>query len=1032
MKKPVASIQSPGQLTVLAALLAGLCAPALAASDLVISQVYAAGGNSGATYRKDFIELLNRGKTAISLNGMSVQYAAAAGPANGGNWTVHALPNKSVEPGQYFLIMEDQNNASVVGVVLPDADASGGLQMGGSAGKVLLSSSTAPVAGFNPSGGAILDLVGYGTTANGYEGTAPTPAPNATKSVVRAAAGCTDTDKNSVDFTAESVAPRNSASPLNTLCTSSGGGTVHQVIPVCSAPLVVAPGTAGFASQSASDVDGIVSDASITSTAVPGITLGALTRSGANGASASVDLNVAASTQPGTYSVQIGFSNADTPAQTASCTVGVTVQGTAAVTARIPMIQGTGPQSSMAGSVQTTEGVITMKFSGGYFIQDIGPEVAPEASRGILVFGATTEHVPGDLVRVTGTVTEYPAGGAVTYTELTGVGNSTAIKISGGHQVAPTTVDFPRYDLSRYQGMLVRFPSPLVINATSSLTGFGELTLSSKRRETPTNLFRAGSADAIALAAANAADQVVLTEASSIVPTASTLPYFDYTDKTVRIGDTVDGIIGAIDFANIGNGLYGYKVQPLTLPMVTHSNPRTAAPELRPGNVKVASANVLNFFTTFGNGHNILTGQMGTLGCDIGRGADLKTNRGNCRGADNLAEFERQRDKIVAELAAIDADVVGLVEIQNNGDLAVDYLVKQLNGLVGFDTYAYVPNAPDAGTDAIRVAMIYKPAKLSLVGNAMSDADPVNNRAPLAQTFKAPNGGKFSVIVNHLKSKGGCPEPADSDYAGNYDSGDGQACWNLARKNQALQLIDKFVPKVIAAANDTDVLIIGDLNAHGKEDPINLLTDYAAGVPVINQLERFVRNEKGTMVYSYVFGGLSAYLDHALATPSLDAQMVDATEWHNNADEPTFIDYNTEGNFSSLYVKNQYRAADHDPVVVTMNLAPVVTFTDVTSSFAVARTGFSVNRATNQFTGTITITNKTGAAINGPINIDMFGLPAGVVLSNRSGMHNGVPYITVNGGASIAPNASVTTSTSFANPNKAVINYTYTINSGTY
>ncbi len=1026
MKKPVASIQSPGQLTVLAALLAGLCSPALAASDVVISQVYGGGGNSGATLKSDFIELFNRSGTAIDISGWSVQYASATGPTGTNlNWAVTPIPaGTTLGAGKYFLVKEA---AGAGGTDTVAFDTTGTISMGGSGGKVALVASTTPLSGPVQAAGTYVDLVGWGSTnSGGYEGTAAAGGTGNATAALRLAGGCTDTDANSSDFTITGPTPRNSGSPVN----SCGRTNNLAIVPSCPAPLVITPGGSGSTALSATDPDGVVNSADL-SGGTTGISLTGFSAAGATGGTANVSLAVAAGTAPGSYSAKVTFGNADAAPQSASCTVSVTVQGNAAVTNRIPMIQGTGAQSPFVGTTQTTEGVITMKFAGGYFIQDIGADVDPEASRGILVFGATTDYVPGDLVRVTGTVTEYPAGGAVTYTELTGVGNS-AVKISGNHQVPPTTVDFPRYDLARYQGMLVRFPSPLVINATSSLTGFGELTLSSKRREAPTNLYRAGSSEAIAQAAANAADQVVLTESSNIVPTASTLPYFDYTDKTVRVGDTVDGIVGAIDFANIGGGKYGYKVQPLTLPTVTPANPRTTAPELRPGNVKVASANVLNFFTTFGNGHNILTGQMNTAGCDIGRGATLETTRTNCRGADNLAEFERQRDKIVAELVALDADVVGLMEIQNNGDLAVDYLVRQLNGAVGFDTYAYVPNAPDSGTDAIRVAMIYKPAKLSLVGNAMSDADPVNNRPPLAQTFKAPNGGKFSVIVNHLKSKGGCPAVGDSDYAGNNDSGDGQSCWNVLRKAQATQLIGSFVPKVITASNDTDVLLIGDFNSQGKEDPINLLTDYTAGVPVINQLERFVRNEKGTMVYSYLFNGLSAYLDHALATPSLDAQMVDATEWHNNADEPTFIDYNTEGGFSSLYVKNQYRASDHDPVVVTMNLAPVITFTDVTSSFTVARSGFTVNRATNQFTGTITITNKTGAAINGPINIDLSGLPAGVVLSNRTGLHTGVPYITVNGGASIAPNASVTTSTSFANPNKAVINYTYTINSGTY
>ena len=120
-------------------------------------------------------------------------------------------------------------------------------------------------------------------------------------------------------------------------------------------------------------------------------------------------------------------------------------------------------------------------------------------------------------------------------------------------------------------------------------------------------------------------------------------------------------------------------------------------------------------------------------GCTVG----TSTTKSNCRGADNLAEFVRQRDKIVAELQAIDADVVGLMEIQNNGETAVTYLVEQLNAAIGGVTYAVVPKPAATGTDAIRVAMIYKPAKLGLVGGALSDANAINNRPPMAQTFRA-------------------------------------------------------------------------------------------------------------------------------------------------------------------------------------------------------------------------------------------------------------------------------------------------------
>ncbi len=167
MKTPVAPPVTPGKLTVLAALLAGLCLPATAASDLVISQVYGGGGNSGSVYANDFVELFNRGSAAISLGGKSVQYASATGSS----WSVTALPNRALEPGQYLLVQ--MAAGADTSKPLPTPDASGTSAMAAGAGKVVLSSGAGAVSGTNPANG-VLDLVGYGSTANGFE-SAPAP-----------------------------------------------------------------------------------------------------------------------------------------------------------------------------------------------------------------------------------------------------------------------------------------------------------------------------------------------------------------------------------------------------------------------------------------------------------------------------------------------------------------------------------------------------------------------------------------------------------------------------------------------------------------------------------------------------------------------------------------------------------------------------------------------------------------------------------------------------------------------------------------
>lgn len=993
-------IHAPGRLTVLAALLGGFAAPAFAASDIVISQVYGGGGNSGAVFKNDFVELFNRSGREISLAGWSVQYTSSNGPGATGtsNWGVAALPAKTLLPGQYMLIQLAAGSGTQP--ALPVApDGTGSLNLSGTGGKILLSSSSTPLTGFRPTD-TVLDLLGWGPS-NGFEGAYAAGTGNAT--AIGRIDACVDTDNNAADFAVRSPMPRN----MDTDKTPCGGPAVFPIVASCPASLMVQHGVAGSAPLSASDEDGMVNGASITSDPVGGISLAGFAASGANGQAATVSLDVAPNVAVGSYPVVVNFTNGD--AQSNSCTVHVNVQGLASVTRTIPQIQGVGARSPDENTVQTTEGVITHKVGGGFFMQHPTDDGEPASSNGIFVYMGTTPMTAkvGDLVRVTGTVTEYvPSVGSRSYTELK---DTTSVLVrSSGHTVAPTNID-SLVGLDRVEGMLVNFTNTLTVNQTAYVGARGELTLAVGRRETPTNRYRPGTPEALALAAANDANQIVLDDNIFVTPTV--IPYIGE-GSTVRVGDSVTGLTGVIDFGAIGGGGAAFKLQPTAAPQISRTNQRTDAPVVAPGNVKVASANVLNFFTTFTNGGDAWnrTGQGCTLGSN--------TRASNCRGANNMAEFERQRDKIVHSLKAIDADIVGLMEIQNNGDVAVSYLVDALNRAVGYTAYAHVPAPPQLGTDAIRVAMLYKPAKVVLSGSALSDGDSVNNRPPMAQTFKAANGARFSVVVNHLKSKS-CGGASGV----NADLGDGQACFNADRVEQAIQLRDMFIPQIIASSGDPDVLVIGDMNAHGFEDPIHELTRSG----FVNQLERFVRPHG--QPYSYVFGGQSAYLDHALASASLSPQVADAAEWHNNADEPQVIDYNLDGKPQDLYVSNAYRASDHDPVLVSLALAP--TYADMTASFSRALSGPALNRTTGKYSGKATFTNKTGATISGPFHVTFAGLPAGVTLDNASGQFNGVPYITATG-TSVAPGATVTVSMTFSNPAKAGISFSNAVYTGAF
>ena len=172
-------------------------------SQVVISQVYGGGGNTGATYTHDFIELFNRGTNSVNLSGWSVQYASSTGTT----WQKTDLTNITLAPGQYYLIQQAQGAGGTT--ALPTPDVTGTIAMSGTAGKVaLVNVNTLITAGTScPTGPTVVDFVGFGTTANCFEGAGATPAPSNTNAVIRALNGCTDNNNNAADFVAATPTP---------------------------------------------------------------------------------------------------------------------------------------------------------------------------------------------------------------------------------------------------------------------------------------------------------------------------------------------------------------------------------------------------------------------------------------------------------------------------------------------------------------------------------------------------------------------------------------------------------------------------------------------------------------------------------------------------------------------------------------------------------------------------------------------------------------------------------------------------------
>ena len=565
----------------------------------------------------------------------------------------------------------------------------------------------------------------------------------------------------------------------------------------------------------------------------------------------------------------------------------------------IHIVQGRGDVSPLAGNVVTVQAVVVGDFQeglGGFYVQEEDADVDQDSltSEGVFVFAPDQEVALGDLVTVTGIVEERFG-----QTQLRGGDAGARVTVEATGAALPSTRELmlPKVDtlLEALEGMRVT-PRDLVITDVSNLARFGEVEVTSDERLIQST--ECNQPDAAAFAAYRdsiAADRILIDDGRG---GSNNLPILfagtdtlEVTDQ-IRAGQTISGLTGVL-----GYGFDRYRIQPTqTEELVLSGNERpTEAPEVG-GEIRVVSANVLNYFTTLGS-----------------------------RGADTQAEFIRQEDKIVAALCALDADIIGLIEIENNDNEALARLVEALSVRCGVP-YAYV-ESPNPGDDQIMVALVYRTDRIAESGTAAALATPAElfigrntNRVPLAQTFRVIDpsstnlGEELTVSVNHFKSKGGGCGAGDDD-----DGGAGNC--NGTRTAGARALADWLATNPTGVA-DPDVLIVGDLNAYRMEDPIVTLEN--AGYVNTKSLTGNPKFPCGGGPPSYVFGGEWGSLDYALASESLAPFIAGATAWTVNAPEPAVLDYNTEGAGGDLYAPDFYRFSDHDPIVVGIDLKQVV------------------------------------------------------------------------------------------------------------
>ena len=584
----------------------------------------------------------------------------------------------------------------------------------------------------------------------------------------------------------------------------------------------------------------------------------------------------------------------------------------------VAAIQGTGSASPLNGQAVTLLAIVTGDFQdndadtssnlGGFYVQQEIPDADSLTSDGIFIFDgdnpATAVNV-GDRVEVSGTVKEHFGETQV---------NATTVRVMGSGVIQATDVTFPTAevttnsdgeaiaDLERYEGMLLRLPQKLAVSNLRFLERYGEVGLAAGGRPFQ---FTNGSAPDVSGYATHkktlAARSLILDDGMRS-NNPSTLRYLTAgaaTDYSIRLGDSITGVTGNLRYSrgSGGGGEEGWRLVATNDVQFADDNPRPGAPAIA-GELRVSSFNVLNFFSNIDSGEAL----CGPL------------NEQNCRGADSEQELTRQLQKTVTALQIMAADIVGLIELENDAAASITAIVAALNERIGAETYAFVDTGT-IDTDAIKTGFIYDTTTVRITGpfallNSAVDPrfDSNRNRPALAQSFEViSSGAVFTIVVNHLKSKG-----SSCDSGGDPNIADGQGNCNLTRSNAAAAIAD-WISTDPTASGDTDFLIIGDLNAYLMEDPLNAFR--SAGFTSLL--------DSNTNPYSFAFDAQVGALDHALASPSLAGQVRETMEWHINADEPQLLDYNLEhGRDASLFDPNSpYRASDHDPIIIGLDLS---------------------------------------------------------------------------------------------------------------
>ena len=939
-----------------ALLLAGVAGGANA--QVVVSQVYGGGGNTGAPYNRDYVELFNRGSASVSLNGMTVQYASATGT---GNFSVGAtLPNVTLAPGQYFLVgMASGAN----GAALPTVDASGTSAMSGTAGKVILANSTTALAcngGSTACSSAqtsrILDLVGFGT-ANFFEGTAAAPTLSNTTAALRGGNGCTDTNQNGTDFTAVAPAPRNSATALaacsgpslptisiNDVSQAEGnaGTTIFTFTVSMSAP--AGPGGVTFDVATA---DGTATTAgndyvarSLTGQTIP---------AGSSTYSFAVTVNGDSAVE-GNEGFLVNLTNVVGATVSDASGLG-TILNDDANAAPIHDIQGKGSQSPLDGTAVLTSGIVTAKRSNGFFLQtpDASVDADPMTSQAIFVFtgGAPSVNV-GDSVQVTGTVDEFSGSGGVFNMPSTQLQPSNIAFVSAGNAL-PAAVEITAAMLGagslpdvleHLEGMRVTVASGKIVAQSPGDTNEDAVTSNDLNGEF--EIVVAGVQRPLRETGISIFDPY---------PAAPTIPLFDANQERLKVyplvvppggtprvdaGGTVSNLAGVLTYfgSNFAESAWELLYDAASPPTIV-SGTAQAVSDPTEDDVTIAGFNMLRLFDDVANG----------------TGPTIST-----------ANFDKRVTKAAAVICdwLKTPDILGAVEVENLN--ALNTLAAKLNSTCAStpNYVAYLQEGNDVGgidvgflvnTRAAGAASRVQVIEIEQHGKTTTWTEPgggtslLNDRPPLrVKALVTLDDGRsypITAIVVHQRSLNG------NDATGS--SGDRVR----AKRAKQAEFVAQLVDDLQTANPDEKIVLVGDFNAFdvndGYVDAMGITTGNPApasevvfwadsplsatngGTPLIMGNELIADPEQR---YSYIFGNITQSLDHAVVNealamdPGVSALIVDHARVNADFRHGHFANFNPPYTTANPPL----RTSDHDPVRVLVRLAadtapPAISYT---------------------------------------------------------------------------------------------------------